>query len=111
MERTRCNALLMTAATDYFDWLVQTNAGRTTPTTMSHYVALVADVTGRYATVYVPGRSWSNVVDQLEDIGCEVIEDQTDDYEAEDFKDEESMKEVGLWTISTLRSKSNFVAH
>ena len=107
METTRCNAL-MTVTNDYIDWLFQTNAGRTT---MSHYVALVADATGRYATVCVPGRTWSNVVDQLEDIGCEVIENQTDDYEAEDFKDEESMKEVGLWTISTLRSKSNFVAH
>jgi threonine dehydratase len=96
------------ATNDYIDWLFQTNAGRTT---MSHYVALVADAAGRYATVCVPGRTWSNVVDQLEDIGCEVIENQTDDYEAEDFKDEESMKEVGLWTISTLQSKSNFVAH
>ena len=104
----------MTATTDYFDWLVQTNAGRsTTPTTttMSHYVALVADATGRYATVYVPGRSWSNVIDQLEDIGCEVIKDQTDDYETEDFKDEESMKEVGLWTIATLNNDSDFVSH
>jgi threonine dehydratase len=96
------------ATNDYIDWLFQTNAGRTT---MSHYVALVADAAGRYATVYVPGRTWSNVVDQLEDIGCEVIENQTDDYEAEDFKDEQSMEEVGLWTISTLRSKSNFVAY
>jgi len=111
MERTRCNALLMTAATDYFDWLVQTNAGRTTSTTMSHYVALVADSTGRYATVYVPGRSWNNVVDQLEDIGCEVIENQTDDYEAEDFASAESMKEVGLWTIATLNNDSDFVTH
>ena len=104
----------MTAATDYFDWLVQTNAGRsTTPTTttMSHYVALVADATGRYATVYVPGRSWSNVIDQLEDAGCEVIEDQTVDYEVEDFKDTESMNEVGLWTLNDLINKTNFVPH
>jgi ribonucleotide monophosphatase NagD (HAD superfamily) len=93
---------------DYLDWLFQTNAGRTT---MSHYVALVADATGRYATVYVLGRTWSNVVDQLEDIGCEVVEDQTDDYELSDFKNEESMKEVGLWTISSLISKTTFVAH
>jgi threonine dehydratase len=96
------------ATSDYIDWLFKTNAGRTA---MSHYVALVADATGRYATVYVPGRTWSNVVDQLEDIGCEVIENQTDDYEAEDFKDEESMKEVGLWTISNLLSKTTFVAY
>jgi len=98
----------MIATSDYIDWIFQTNAGRTA---MSHYVALVADATGRYATVYVPGRTWSNVVDQLEDIGCEVVEDQTDDYELSDFNDKESMKEVGLWTISDLVSKSNFVAH
>ena len=98
----------MIATSDYIDWIFQTNAGRTA---MSHYVALVADATGRYATVYVPGRTWSNVIDQLEDIGCEVIEDQTDDYELSDFNDKESMKEVGLWTISDLVSKSNFVAH
>jgi threonine dehydratase len=78
---------------------------------MSHYVALVADATGRYATVYVPGGTWSNVVDQLEDIGCEVIENQTDDYETEDFNDKESMKEVGLWTVSDLVSETTFVAH
>lgn len=97
------------ATSDYIDWLFQTNAGRTT---MSHYVALVSDAAGRYATVYVPGRSWNNVVDQLEDIGCEVIENQTDDYEVSDFDDKESMKEVGLWTISDLvGDKTTFVPH
>ena len=96
------------ATNDYIDWILQTNAGRAT---MSHYVALVADATGRYATVYVPGTTWSNVVDQLEDIGCEVIENQTDDYKTEDFASAESMKEVGLWTIATLNNDSDFVAH
>jgi threonine dehydratase len=77
---------------------------------MSHYVALVADAAGRYATVYVPGRTWSNVVDQLEHIGCEVIENQTDDYDQEDFKDEESRAEAGLLTLSCL-SLPPFVAY
>jgi threonine dehydratase len=99
----------MTTTDNYLDWLFQTNAGRHS---MSHYVALVADAAGRYATVYVPGRTWSNVVDQLEDIGCEVIENQTDDYEVSDFDDKESMKEVGLWTISDLvGDKTTFVPH
>lgn len=98
----------MTATTDYIDWIFQTNAGRTT---MSHYVALIADATGRYATVYVPGRTWDNVIDQLEDIGCEVIENQTNDYDVEDFKDEKSMEEAGLLTITTLISDTDFVAY
>jgi len=44
------------------------------------HIALVADRTGRYAHVWsqVP---WSQFVDQLEDIGCEVIEEQTDDWD------------------------------
>jgi len=108
METTPCYALLMTATTDYIDWIFQTNAGRTT---MSHYVALVTDAAGRYATVYVPGRTWDSVVDQLEDVGCEVIENQTDDYEIEDFKDTESMNEVGLWTLNDLINKTNFIPH
>jgi len=82
-----------------------------TITMTNHYVALIADVTGHYATVYVPGKTWGNVINQLEDIGCEVIEDQTDDYEITDFNDEESMKEAGLWTIPDLVSKTDFVAN
>ena len=78
---------------------------------MTSYVALVFDARGQYATVYVPGTTWGNVVDQLEDIGLEVIEDQSCDYEEEDFKDQDSMNEVGLWTISELLSKSNFAPH
>ena len=45
------------------------------------YVALITDFTGRYAHVYGHANSWLNFVDQLEDIGCEVIENQTDDWD------------------------------
>ena len=97
----------MTTTNDYIDWLFQTNAGRVT---MSHYVALVADATGRYAHVYVPGRNWNNVVDQLEDIGCEVVENQTDDYELEDFASPENLEECGLVTIAQLtEANSSFI--
>lgn len=99
----------MTTTTDYIDWIFQTNAGRSTP--MSHYVALVSDFTGRYAHVYVPGRTWGNVVDQLEDAGCEVIENQTDDYDAEDFIDQESRNEAGLLTLADLVNNTDFVPH
>jgi hypothetical protein len=99
---------MMTTTNNYIDWIFQTNAGRNI---MSHYVALVADATGRYAHVYVPGRNWSNVVDQLEDIGCEVVENQTDDYELEDFASPENLEECGLVTIAQLTgANSSFIS-
>jgi hypothetical protein len=78
---------------------------------MTNYVALIADAAGHYAHVHVPGTTWSNVVDQLEDIGCEVVENQTDDYEPEDFANPENLEECGLVTISQLIGlESNFVS-
>jgi len=75
----------------------------------NHYVALVADATGRYAHVYVPEKNWSTVVNQLENIGCEVIENQTYYYELEDFASPESLSECGLVTIAQLTGvDSNF---
>lgn len=96
----------MTTTNDYINWIFQTNAGRSV---MSHYVALVADATGAYATVYVPGTTRGNVVEQLEDLGFEVIENQTNDYDIDDFKDPESMEEAGLCQISDLINSSKFV--
>ena len=57
---------------------------------MTTYVALVADYTGRYLHVHGDARTWPNFVDQLEDLGCEVIENQSDDYEGclpEEYED------------------------
>ena len=48
---------------------------------MTFKVALVTDRRGRYAHVWGEPRSWNHFVDQLEDIGCEVIEDQTSDWD------------------------------
>jgi len=48
---------------------------------MSIRIALVADRTGRYAHVWGEPRTWNQFVDQLEDAGCEVIEEQTEDWE------------------------------
>jgi hypothetical protein len=70
------------------------------------YVALISDATGRYAHVYGNTNSWSQFVDQLEDAGCEVIENQTADYE--------SLAEIEKYcvTIQQLTCKeSNFVSH
>jgi hypothetical protein len=75
---------------------------------MTQYIALVADLTGRYAHVEVHADTWDNAIDQLEDAGCEVIEDQSEDYEGywpEDLRD------ADVLTINELLSNSDFVAH
>lgn len=53
--------------------------------TMNTYVALIADDIGRYGHVYGIAEDWPDFVDQLEELGCEVVEDQTDDYDMEDL--------------------------
>lgn len=45
------------------------------------YVALIVDARQRYAHVWGEAPSWSKFVHQLEDIGCEVVEEQTEDWE------------------------------
>jgi len=68
------------------------------------YVALVADSTGRYAYVYGNANSWDNYIDQLEDIGCEVIENQTSEWDGYD----EAIKEDCIH-ISNLMKDTDFV--
>jgi hypothetical protein len=76
------------------------------------YVALVADYTGRYAHVYGNANSWANYIDQLEDIGCEVIENQTDDYEIDPSENlTEYMEECGAIPIASLLKTTDFVPH
>ena len=72
------------------------------------FIALVADATGRYATVYGTAPTLHKFIDQLEDLGCEVIEDQTEDYEG---YWEEDMIEDGLISIHQLITDTDFVAH
>jgi len=48
--------------------------------TMNHYVALVADATGKYAHVYGKYMTWHEFCDELEEAGCEVVENQSDEY-------------------------------
>lgn len=73
------------------------------------YVALVADYTGRYAHVYGNANSWSNYIDQLEDIGCEVIENQTDDYEIDPSGNlSEYMRELDVVHIESLLKDTDF---
>ena len=98
----------MTTTNGYVNW-IQVNGEHNI---MTHYVALIADAAGRYAHVHVPGTNWNNVVNQLEDIGCEVVENQTDDYEPEDFGSPKSLAECGLVTIAQLTGvDSNFIPY
>jgi hypothetical protein len=75
-----------------------------TPTNPMTYVALIADATGRYAHVYGNANSWSQFCNELEDVGCEVVENQTDVYESLEEIEEDCV------TIQQLTGKeSNFV--
>jgi hypothetical protein len=75
---------------------------------MTQYIALITDSTGRYATVSVSANTWNNAVYQLEDAGCEVIENQSEDYEG-CFPEE--LREADVIPINELTSSSDFVAH
>ena len=48
---------------------------------MNNYIALIADASGRYAHIWGNAPTWAKFCDQLEDIGCEVVENQTDDWD------------------------------
>jgi hypothetical protein len=74
------------------------------PTKPMTYVALIADASGRYASVYGNANSWDSFVDQLEDVGCEVVENQTSDYDNINEIEEDCV------TIEELTGKeSNFI--
>ena len=76
---------------------------------MNTYVALIADVRGRYCHVYGTANTWHNLVDQLEDLGAEVIEDQTDDYDIQDLGTIDD--EIGVVSINKLLTSTYFIAH
>lgn len=70
------------------------------------YVALIVDLTGRYGHVYGNANSWDQFHDQLEDIGCEVIENQTEDY---DSFDPEDLKKYDVVPIDRLLEDTDIV--
>jgi anaerobic ribonucleoside-triphosphate reductase len=76
---------------------------------MEQYVALIADQTGRYGWVYLKAKNWDTAVDQLEDLGCEVVEDQSDDYDFEDLQTKEDRLEVDVVDIADLIKQTDFV--
>jgi hypothetical protein len=76
---------------------------------MNTYVALVADVTERYCHVYGTAKNWSDYCDQLEDLGCEVVEDQTDDYDLAELGTIDD--ELGVVPITKLLTSTDFIPH
>lgn len=70
------------------------------------YVALLTDANGSYFYAYDDVANFRELASKLEDIGAEVIEDQTDDWDG----DIEGIKE-DCYTIDELLTQSGFVSH
>ena len=76
---------------------------------MRTYVALVADATGRYCHVYGTDIDWPSFVDQLEEVGVEVVEDQTSDYDDVDTLSVDDMKEYDIVTVQELTTHTDAI--
>jgi hypothetical protein len=76
---------------------------------MQSYVALIADATGRYGHVYGTAVDWSSFVDQLEEVGVEVVEDQTSDYDDIDTLSIDDMHEDGVIAIQELTTHTDAI--
>lgn len=74
---------------------------------MKLYVALMADARGYYCHVHGKANSWDEFHNQLEDLGVEVIENQTDDYD--DWDEEEIYED--LIDINYLRTHTQTTYH
>lgn len=74
---------------------------------MGIQVALVADRSGRYAYVWGQARTFNQFHEQLEDIGCEVIEDQSSDW---DGCTRDEIAEDCL-SVHQLLNDSDFIPH
>lgn len=70
-------------------------------------VVLVTDRYGRYAHVWGEPITWDDFIDQLEEVGCEVIEDQSTEW-SDCTKDE--IKEDCL-SVHQLLNDSDFIPH
>lgn len=75
------------------------------------FVALITDAASRFAHVYVPAQTWKEVIDILEDQGCEVVEDQTEEYEAEDLASTTALNKAGVITVDQLLNESDYLPY
>ena len=78
---------------------------------MQTYVALYADAAGRYGHVYGTAVDWPSFVDQLEEVGVEVVEDQTSDYDDVDTLSVDDMHEYGVVTVQELTTHTDAVLY
>ena len=76
---------------------------------MQTYVALYADAVGRYGHVYGTAIDWPSFVDQLEEVGVEVVEDQTSDYDDVETLSVDDMKEYGVVTVQELTTHTDAI--
>lgn len=74
---------------------------------MKLHIALIADSRGYYCHVWGRANSWDEFLNQLEDLGVEVVEDQTDD--AEGCTDEEIMEDY--ISMDQLKNHSDYVPY
>ena len=78
---------------------------------MQTYVALIADATGRYCHVYGTAIDWLGFVDQLEEVGVEVVEDQTSDYDDINTLSINDMHKDGVIAIQELTTHTDAVLY
>ena len=71
---------------------------------MAIHIALIVDRSGRYAHVWGEAPSWNKFVDQLEDLGAEVVEEQTDDWDKDEIAED-------CVAINQLLSGTDFLPH
>lgn len=76
---------------------------------MQTYVALIADASGRYGHVYGTAIDWPSFVNQLEEVGVEVVEDQTSDYDDIDTLSVDDMKECDVVTVQELTTHTDAI--
>jgi hypothetical protein len=69
---------------------------------MNNYVALVSDQTLRVSWIYLSANSWNEAVDQLEENGFEVVENQTEDFSDIDLADANERQESNVHTIEEI---------
>ncbi len=74
---------------------------------MRLYIALISDANGYYCHVWGKALSWHHFLNQLKDVGCEVIENQTDDHDG--WNDDEIMEDY--ISIDQLINHPDYVAH
>jgi hypothetical protein len=77
----------------------------------NNYVALVVDARGRDANVLVKATNWGKAIEQLENVGCEVIENQTSEYDPEELVTTEMYEGLGIITLEDLLQSTDFLPH